>query len=314
MQLPLATRQDPRRREPLRRRLLGHDPRAAGARVELLGRARRQPDPAPPRLPARHAPGDAAVPARVASARSASSTRALVTLLFYALAVVLAARLPAPAETRGWRRRGVAALNPLVYWHQIFGANDLVFVAMLLGRGAAAARAADARRRRAAGARLRDQAAGLAVRAVPAARSCSGAGSFRELVAPAAVARGCCAPLAALPAVFARRRAPGGGPRLPGLLGRHRRLQRRAARGRQLPARRHAGLRLRELPDLLRPRREPAATTSRSRSSTSCSCRSGLLLVRAQLRVGRAGAGARDGQRARSSPRSTSRASCTRTT
>jgi uncharacterized membrane protein len=28
---------------------------------------------------------------------------------------------------------GVAALNPLVYWHQIFGANDLVFVSMLLG-------------------------------------------------------------------------------------------------------------------------------------------------------------------------------------
>lgn len=56
----------------------------------------------------------------------------LVTLLFYALTVVLAARLPAAPEAR-LSAAAVAGLNPLVYWHQIFGANDLVFVAMLLG-------------------------------------------------------------------------------------------------------------------------------------------------------------------------------------
>ena len=72
-----------------------------------------------------------------------------VTLLFYALVVVLAARLPSGAEAR-LAAAGVAALNPLVYWHQIFGANDLVFVAMLL----AAVLAARAERRVAAGALL----------------------------------------------------------------------------------------------------------------------------------------------------------------
>jgi hypothetical protein len=55
-----------------------------------------------------------------------------VTLVFYGLVVLLAARLPTSVEAR-LAAAGVAALNPLVYWHQIFGANDLVFVAMLLG-------------------------------------------------------------------------------------------------------------------------------------------------------------------------------------
>jgi hypothetical protein len=54
-----------------------------------------------------------------------------VTLLFYVVVVVLAARFPATAEAR-LSAAAIAALNPLVYWHQIFGANDLVFVAMLL--------------------------------------------------------------------------------------------------------------------------------------------------------------------------------------
>jgi len=54
-----------------------------------------------------------------------------VTLLFYALVVVLAARLP-QAEDARLAAAGLAALNPLVYWHQIFGANDLVFVALIL--------------------------------------------------------------------------------------------------------------------------------------------------------------------------------------
>jgi hypothetical protein len=55
-----------------------------------------------------------------------------VTLLFYALVVVFAGRIPESAEAR-LAGAAMAALNPLVYWHQIFGANDLVFVAMLLG-------------------------------------------------------------------------------------------------------------------------------------------------------------------------------------
>ncbi|MGD8896072.1 MAG: glycosyltransferase 87 family protein [Acidobacteriota bacterium] len=54
-----------------------------------------------------------------------------VTLLFYALVVALAARLPQSDDSR-LAAAGLAALNPLVYWHQIFGANDLVFVAILL--------------------------------------------------------------------------------------------------------------------------------------------------------------------------------------
>jgi hypothetical protein len=54
-----------------------------------------------------------------------------VTLIFYALVVGLAARLPQTDEAR-LAAAGLAALNPLVYWHQIFGANDLVFVAILL--------------------------------------------------------------------------------------------------------------------------------------------------------------------------------------
>ncbi len=56
----------------------------------------------------------------------------VVTLLFYALTIVLASRLPAAADAR-LAAAAVAGLNPLVYWHQIFGANDLLFVAMLLG-------------------------------------------------------------------------------------------------------------------------------------------------------------------------------------
>jgi hypothetical protein len=56
----------------------------------------------------------------------------VVTLLFFALVIALAARLPASTEAR-LCAAGIAALNPLVYWHQIFGANDLVFVAFVLG-------------------------------------------------------------------------------------------------------------------------------------------------------------------------------------
>jgi hypothetical protein len=56
----------------------------------------------------------------------------LVTLLAYGLAVWLAAGF---GEGAGPRLAAAAfvALNPLVYWHQIFGANDIIFVALILG-------------------------------------------------------------------------------------------------------------------------------------------------------------------------------------
>ena len=56
----------------------------------------------------------------------------VVTLLFYGLVMALAVRFPVSVDGR-LCAAGIAALNPLVYWHQIFGANDLVFVAMILG-------------------------------------------------------------------------------------------------------------------------------------------------------------------------------------
>ena len=62
-----------------------------------------------------------------------------VTLLFYALVVVLAAGFRTAEDAR-LAAAGLAALNPLVYWHQIFGANDLVFVALLLAAVLAARR------------------------------------------------------------------------------------------------------------------------------------------------------------------------------
>jgi len=123
----------------------------------------------------------------------------VVTLLFYVLVAVLAARLPASAEAR-LAAAGVAALNPLVYWHQVFGANDLVFVAMVLG----AVLFARAGRPVACGALL-----GLACAtkqlAWPFAPfllvALSGARSFRDL-ARAPAWRRLVAPLAAAGAVF----------------------------------------------------------------------------------------------------------------
>jgi hypothetical protein len=122
-----------------------------------------------------------------------------VTLIFYALVVVLAARLPQTDEAR-LAAAGLAALNPLVYWHQIFGANDLVFVAILL----AAVLAARAERLVLSGALL-----GLACAtkqlAWPFAPfllvALSGARGWRELVAPATWRR-LGKPLAAAAVVF----------------------------------------------------------------------------------------------------------------
>ncbi|HEY6553004.1 MAG TPA: glycosyltransferase family 87 protein, partial [Vicinamibacteria bacterium] len=62
-----------------------------------------------------------------------------VTLLAYALVVVLASFLFESGSLR-LVAAGVAALNPLVYWHQIFGANDLLIVALILGTWLAAER------------------------------------------------------------------------------------------------------------------------------------------------------------------------------
>ena len=94
----------------------------------------------------------------------------------------------------------MAALNPLVYWHQIFGANDLVFVAMLL----AAVLAARGSRPLAAGA-LVGLACATKQLAWPFAPflllALSGARSFRELL-DAASWRRLLAPVAAAAGVF----------------------------------------------------------------------------------------------------------------
>ena len=122
-----------------------------------------------------------------------------VTLLFYGLVVVLAARLPSGDNAR-LAAASVAALNPLVYWHQIFGANDLVFVATLL----AAVLAARSGRGVAAGALLGLSCATKQL-AWPFAPfllvALAGARSFREWTLVATWRR-LAAPLAAAAAVF----------------------------------------------------------------------------------------------------------------
>jgi hypothetical protein len=55
-----------------------------------------------------------------------------VTALAYVAAIALGVRLVQDPYRR-LAAAAVAALNPLVYWHQIFGANDLIVVALLLG-------------------------------------------------------------------------------------------------------------------------------------------------------------------------------------
>jgi hypothetical protein len=56
----------------------------------------------------------------------------LLTLLAYALAAWLATRLVAGDAAR-LSAAALVLVNPLVYWHQMFGANDIVFAAMVLG-------------------------------------------------------------------------------------------------------------------------------------------------------------------------------------
>jgi Glycosyltransferase family 87 len=56
----------------------------------------------------------------------------IVTLLAWAGAALLAVRLPLPPDAR-LAAAAAVLVNPLVYWHQIFGANDLIVGALLLG-------------------------------------------------------------------------------------------------------------------------------------------------------------------------------------
>jgi hypothetical protein len=66
-----------------------------------------------------------------ARAAGAAFDPRFVTLLFYGLAALLAARL-AEDPARRLSAAAAVAVNPLVYWQQIFGANDLVLVALIL--------------------------------------------------------------------------------------------------------------------------------------------------------------------------------------
>jgi hypothetical protein len=76
-----------------------------------------------------------------ARARGGAFDPRFVTLLAYGLAVLLAARLGGDPARR-LAAAAVVAVNPLVYWQQIFGANDLIpgaliLVAVALGPGRA---------------------------------------------------------------------------------------------------------------------------------------------------------------------------------
>jgi hypothetical protein len=124
----------------------------------------------------------------------------MATLVAWAAAALLAARL-AGGGARGLSAAALVLVNPLVYWHQVFGANDLLPGALLLGSVALARRGRPAL----AGALL-----GLACAAKQLAWPfapfllawMSGAGSWRELAAAEAwrrVAR----PAIAAAAVFA---------------------------------------------------------------------------------------------------------------
>ncbi len=122
-----------------------------------------------------------------------------VTLAFYFLAAVLAYFIPVGRDAR-LTAVGLAALNPLTWWQQVFGANDVVFVAMIL----LAVLLARQERRVAAGALL-----GLACATKQLAwpfapfllAHLSGARSLRELASVASVRR-LAAPLLAAASVF----------------------------------------------------------------------------------------------------------------
>lgn len=56
----------------------------------------------------------------------------IVTLVAYGLAAWLASRLPVGANRR-LVAAACVAVNPLLYWHQVFGANDVLALTLLLG-------------------------------------------------------------------------------------------------------------------------------------------------------------------------------------
>ena len=56
----------------------------------------------------------------------------VVTLLAFILAVFAAAMIPRDLPSR-LAATACVALNPLIYWHQVFGANDVLVLALLLG-------------------------------------------------------------------------------------------------------------------------------------------------------------------------------------
>ena len=122
-----------------------------------------------------------------------------VTLLFYLLAAALAYRGPARDDAR-LIAAALAALNPLTWWQQIFGANDVVFVAMILLAVLLARQ-----ERRVAAAAVLGLACATKQLAWPFApfllAHLSGAGSLRELFC-AASARRLKAPLRAAASVF----------------------------------------------------------------------------------------------------------------
>jgi hypothetical protein len=131
VQLPLA----------LDKILAGESPYAADYSDTILGKVARSSEFWAPRggnpilrhhayLPGTHV---LTMPFHLA-ARAAGTTfdSRLLTLAAYFLAALLAARLT-PGPSHALAAAGVVLLNPLVYWHQIFGANDILFVAMLLG-------------------------------------------------------------------------------------------------------------------------------------------------------------------------------------
>jgi len=124
----------------------------------------------------------------------------IVTTLAFLLAMLLATRLVEGA-TRRLSAAALVALNPLVYWHQVFGANDVLFVALLI----AAVLLADRERPVAAGAVL-----GLACATKQLAwpfapfllAQLAGARSLRDLVSRESLRR-VLRPAAAALAVFA---------------------------------------------------------------------------------------------------------------
>jgi hypothetical protein len=122
----------------------------------------------------------------------------LVTLIAYALAAWLATRL-APARW-GPLAAAVLLVNPLVYWHQVFGANDLLVAALLL-----LAFLLTERDRRVWAAAVLGLACATKQLAWPFAPfllvRLSGARSFADLVAPATLRR-LTAPVAASAVVF----------------------------------------------------------------------------------------------------------------